>query len=393
MNADPTVDLASAVLGEHLQMQIPSRIEWLAPCVDHLTRRAVLCGVCDEARAVKLALVLHEALTNSVVHGNLGVASSLKEQDDDAFARALADRGADPAYSNRTVTIDVDYDGSRCQWALTDEGDGFDLATVLTGRPPTPEELLRPSGRGILLMCAFMDEVTYEAGGRRVVLTMRRAYQRDQRRHPRVPLSRRVRVGPLRGDGSVDWDALQDGITQDLSEGGISILQKELARADRVVIGVDVDGQVHYLPAEVRHCRAAESGMVELGCRFITPTAPQPAQSGDELASVQEAVGALLQRNTGALPVAERRRHRRAPYTERIELAGPTATDPTTAIGRNLSRGGVAFITTAPVTREVKLLTLPVKNGQPLRLWGRVVRCAAIAEAFYEVGVCFTALA
>ncbi len=124
---DSTVDLAGAVLSEQFQLQIPSLLEWIAPAVEHLKDRAVCCGVCDEKRGVKLSLVLHEALTNSVVHGNLGISSQLKEENDDAFARALAERGGDPAYNSRIVNIEVDYDGDRCRWSLTDQGNGFDV--------------------------------------------------------------------------------------------------------------------------------------------------------------------------------------------------------------------------------------------------------------------------
>jgi anti-sigma regulatory factor (Ser/Thr protein kinase) len=393
-DADQVVDLSSAVQCERVQLQIPTRLEWIAPTVEQLANRAVQSGACDEKRARKLSLALHEALTNSVVHGNLGVASSLKEEDDDAFMQALAHRSGDPAYCNRTVGIGVDFDGERCQWVLTDEGDGFDVEHVLRDGEPGEEDLPRSSGRGIMLMRAFMDEVRYEAGGRRVLLSMRRPFKIDQRQNPRIEVRRPVRVGPIRADGSVDWDAAQEGITQDLSEGGIGIFQKELARAHRVLIALDVNGHTRYLPAEVRHCRQAGSGLVELGCRFLTGTAAEATRQADELAAVQEAVTALLrQQSAGLSPAGERREHRRVPYTEHIELTGVTAGDPTTALARDLSHGGIAFLTSAPVAREVKLLTLPVKNRKAVRVRVQVVRCNTVAEGFYDVGACFLGLA
>jgi anti-sigma regulatory factor (Ser/Thr protein kinase) len=391
---DSNVDLAGAVLGEQVQMQIPSLLEWITPTVEHLKERAVRYGVCDEKRGLKLSLVLHEALTNSVVHGNLGVSSRLKEEGDDAFARALAERGGDPAFNSRIVDINVDYDGDRCRWTLTDQGEGFDVDHVLRNDEPPEEAFLRPSGRGVLLMRAFMDEVHFEAGGRRVLLTMRRVCKKDQRQNPRVSVRRRVSLAPLHPDGSVDWGGLREGISQDLSEGGMSIFQKELARADRVVVGLEVDGRTLYVPAEVRHWRPTEAGLVELGCRFLPSTIEEETtQNIADLASVQGAVGALLRQHTSApLAEEERRTHQRATYTARIELSGQ-ATGPTFAFGRDLSRGGIAFITTAPVALEPLLLTLPVQNGQPLRVRAKVVRCAAVAAGFYDVGACFTGLA
>src|SRR6516164_2240557 len=102
--------LPSAVAAEHTYLQIPSQPEWIAPTVEYLKDKAVLCGACHEARANKLMLALHEALTNSIVHGNLELTSDLKEHSDTAFAEALAERAADPHYSTRPVEVHVAYD-------------------------------------------------------------------------------------------------------------------------------------------------------------------------------------------------------------------------------------------------------------------------------------------
>ena len=65
---------------------------------------------------------------------------------------------ADPRYASRTVDIQVDYDGRRCQWIVTDQGNGFDFEQVMKRDPTSPEELFRLSGRGILMMRAFLRE-------------------------------------------------------------------------------------------------------------------------------------------------------------------------------------------------------------------------------------------
>jgi len=89
---------------------------------------------------------LHEALTNAVVHGNLELASDLKERDDDTFARALAERTADPHFCERNVLIEVDHNEDRCCWTFTDEGRGFDYRCYLE-REPDEESLWLSSGR------------------------------------------------------------------------------------------------------------------------------------------------------------------------------------------------------------------------------------------------------
>src|SRR5947209_960158 len=124
-------NLALAILAEQTYLRIPSRPEWIEPTVEYLKDRAVACGACHDTRALKLTLALHEAITNSLVHGNLEVASTLKERDDNAFAELLAARAADPHYASRFIHIRISYDGERCVWILTDEGPGFNVEQVL----------------------------------------------------------------------------------------------------------------------------------------------------------------------------------------------------------------------------------------------------------------------
>ncbi len=66
-----TPSVAAAIAAEQTCLHIPSQPEWIAPTVEYLKNKAILCGACHESRANKLILALHEALTNSIVHGNL----------------------------------------------------------------------------------------------------------------------------------------------------------------------------------------------------------------------------------------------------------------------------------------------------------------------------------
>src|SRR5260370_37162920 len=110
MQATAPFNLSAALLGEQFRLQIPSALQLIEPTVEFLKDRALRSGVCEETRAQKLELALHEALTNSVVHGNLELSSNLKEEDNDAFARPLAEPRPDPAHNSRTVTIGGAYD-------------------------------------------------------------------------------------------------------------------------------------------------------------------------------------------------------------------------------------------------------------------------------------------
>ncbi|MDQ3440738.1 MAG: ATP-binding protein, partial [Planctomycetota bacterium] len=126
-----TAARASAVVEcDASMLRIPTRLEWVERTAHFLHRRAEHCGACEGLRREQLLIVLHEALTNAIVHGNLGISSELREQPGDAFVRALAERSVDPELAAREVRIKFQFDGERCEIRIRDEGDGFDWRKV-----------------------------------------------------------------------------------------------------------------------------------------------------------------------------------------------------------------------------------------------------------------------
>ena len=58
------------------------------------------------------------------------------------------------------------------QYRVVDEGSGFDISSVPD--PLHPDCLLKVSGRGLLLLRTFMDDVTFNDVGNDVTMTRRR---------------------------------------------------------------------------------------------------------------------------------------------------------------------------------------------------------------------------
>ena len=383
-------NLPGMVEAERMQCRFPSRPDWIEPTVDYLRQKALLCGACDESRAGKIMIGLHEAISNAIVHGNLEISSDLKEKGDETFAQELARRSSDERYGGRFVTVEVDYDGSECRWSITDEGNGFDVERIVQRDPTSGEEILLSSGRGLLLMRAFFDAVRYELGGRRVVLVLRKDKRLEQRQAVRITNHRQVRIVPLRSDGTVDWPAAYDGLARNLSTGGMTVIQAHLATADRVLIGMDTGGQPLYVPAYVRHCRQVSPNFLELGCQFQSPSQNSPLVDAADAALALKAIADLVERlHEHRYPDDERRIHPRVAYTNAIQIAGGTNGEPTIGFGRDLSKGGVAFVTTGVLALEPRLLTLPAMTGPPVRILARVLRCDRIMDGFYDVGACF----
>lgn len=292
-NPLPTPSLHAAVAAEQTHLHVPSQPEWIAPTIEYLKQKALLNGACPETRARKLTLALHEALTNSVVHGNLELSSDLKEQSGSAFAEAMAARAADPHYGHRPVEIRIDYDGERCRWTFTDQGKGFDAEGALARAAQNEPDVMLASGRGILLMRAFLDDVRYEAGGRRVVLTMAR-------------------------------------------------------------------------PSEGRRSKS-------LAPRLVS-----------------DPLGAMLEQyGSATLAPDDRRAHPRAAYTQHIRIETTPGCEPIIGFGRDLSRGGICFLSVVPLPLEDVTVALPQSEGAELRLRARIVRCNPIMAAVFDVGARF----
>jgi anti-sigma regulatory factor (Ser/Thr protein kinase) len=122
-------------------------------------------------------VALEEALLNAVIHGNLEVSSSLREADDDAFDRLIALRQADPHYNDRLVTVQMNSSREQISWRVQDEGPGFNVSRLPD--PRSADRIGLQSGRGVLMMRSFMDDVAYNARGNEVTLV-----KRNRRRVP-----------------------------------------------------------------------------------------------------------------------------------------------------------------------------------------------------------------
>jgi anti-sigma regulatory factor (Ser/Thr protein kinase) len=146
--------------------------------VQHVSSQCRRFGVTNEQEQLRVAVALEEALLNAIIHGNLQVTSELRERSDDAFRNLVERRRRDPEYASRRVRLNCDVDADRARIVIRDEGPGFDVRRLPDPRDPC--YLTRASGRGVLLMRTFMDEVVYNDAGNEVTLVKRR--RDDQRR-------------------------------------------------------------------------------------------------------------------------------------------------------------------------------------------------------------------
>jgi len=144
-----------------------------SPLVSHLQENAALIGVCDESERVRIGVALGEALANAMYHGNLEVSSELREIDDTAYCNLIEQRRRNPPYCQRKIHVDARVSRTEAIWTVRDEGPGFDPASLAD--PTDPANFDKASGRGLLLIRTFMDEVFHNDQGNAVTLIKRNA--------------------------------------------------------------------------------------------------------------------------------------------------------------------------------------------------------------------------
>jgi CheY-like chemotaxis protein/anti-sigma regulatory factor (Ser/Thr protein kinase) len=136
----------------------------------HEGMRGVKLG--DASEQMRMSIALEEALLNAFYHGNLEISSELREDDNGGFDRLARQRAQEPPYCDRRIYVKAKFSESGAEFVVRDDGAGFDVTQLPD--PTDAENLLRPSGRGLLLMQSFMDEIHYNATGNEVTMVKHR---------------------------------------------------------------------------------------------------------------------------------------------------------------------------------------------------------------------------
>ena len=146
--------------------------ELFQPLVAYLQEQLKHLKVCGENDLTRLGVALGEALVNAAEHGNLELDSQLREEDRAAYFDQAKKHRAETPYGERRVHLKVCLTRGEACFTIRDEGNGFDPS--LLPDPTNPQNLLKASGRGVMLMRTFMDEVTFNHRGNEVTLIKRR---------------------------------------------------------------------------------------------------------------------------------------------------------------------------------------------------------------------------
>lgn len=179
-------DKALEPFGETLlDMTIPTQLSLKTALVFRMVKELATRQCLPIGANYRAELCFEEAITNAMVHGN----------------------GLDP---DRQVHVILCADGERWGAIVEDQGDGFKPSDVPD--PNDLESVMRETGRGILLMDGYLDELLYNRKGNRLLMIQCRQSQPDEAEAPGVPKAEEppvpddVAAGPVTvlRDGDVD---------------------------------------------------------------------------------------------------------------------------------------------------------------------------------------------
>jgi len=136
--------------------------------ISYVQNIVISIGLCDEADVIRVCIALEEALRNAMFHGNLEITSEQREGDPEAYAALLAHRTSSEPWQSRHLHVQLSVSRETGTFVVRDEGPGFDPSKLPD--PTDPANLEKVSGRGLLLMRTFMDEVKFNNTGNQVTM-------------------------------------------------------------------------------------------------------------------------------------------------------------------------------------------------------------------------------
>jgi CheY-like chemotaxis protein/anti-sigma regulatory factor (Ser/Thr protein kinase) len=145
----------------------------IPPLIGYLQAGLRGLQLCDETGSIRVTVALREAILNAMEHGNLELDSKLRGEDDKEYYRLAHERREKSPYRDRRVHVVSRETRSQAVFVVRDEGPGFDPSVLPD--PTEPANLEKVSGRGLLLIRTFMDEVYHSDKGREITMTVRRS--------------------------------------------------------------------------------------------------------------------------------------------------------------------------------------------------------------------------
>lgn len=160
-----------------LEFELGNETSALRPLIMVMHGHMRQLGICGESDIIRISTALQEALINAIEHGNLELDSKLRELKDNTYQKLGEERRQQEPYKNRKAYVIAEFNREGCRWTIRDEGRGFDPGSLPD--PRDPANLQRVSGRGLLLIRTFMDEVEFNDKANEITMFRKRTQQQQ----------------------------------------------------------------------------------------------------------------------------------------------------------------------------------------------------------------------
>ncbi len=160
--------LMDCLMKSEFQFKLPNDADMIPSLISYVQSLVTSAGVCDESNVIRVCIALEEALRNGMFHGNLELTSDQREGDPEEYQKLILDRTCREPFANRRLQVTVRVDDDCGTFIVRDQGPGFDPSKLPD--PTDPANLEKVSGRGLLLMRTFMDDVSFNSTGNQVTM-------------------------------------------------------------------------------------------------------------------------------------------------------------------------------------------------------------------------------
>ena len=174
--ADHTYErLISCLQKCEFDFELDNDPELVDALVDLIQQMAAGMGLTDATGRFRLGAAVKEAVQNAIYRGNLELtyAEAMDVRGDltDEIMQTINERRMQSPYGDRRVLMQVSMNVDEARFVVRDGGNGFPVAKVAVAAPGSLDS---KGGRGLVLMRAFMDQVTFNDRGNEVTLVLRR---------------------------------------------------------------------------------------------------------------------------------------------------------------------------------------------------------------------------
>ena len=137
------------------------------PLIDMVQQVALSQGLLSPQNRVQLGVALEHGLSNAMIRGNLEFS---REEMPVTNLELAKQRAAEDPYKDRRVYFRSLVTRDKAEFTIRDQGNGFDTDSIL--KSDNQESFSNGTGRGLVLIQAFMDEVEFADGGRELRMSM-----------------------------------------------------------------------------------------------------------------------------------------------------------------------------------------------------------------------------